>query len=46
MLARISRKSANEGGNIVSPMQRLPLPPEDIPGHPFLLEAESTPGPK
>jgi len=29
---RITRQSAYEGGNVVSPMHRSPLPPEDIPG--------------
>jgi hypothetical protein len=28
---RISRQSAHEGGKVVSPMHRPPLPPGDIP---------------
>jgi hypothetical protein len=32
---RISRQSAYEGGRVVSPMQRPPLPPGDIPGTHF-----------
>jgi hypothetical protein len=32
---RISRHLAHEGGKVVSPMHRLPLPPGDIPGTHF-----------
>jgi hypothetical protein len=35
---RIFRQSAHEGAKVVSPTHRPPLPP-------FVLEAESTPGP-
>ena len=30
--SQISRQSAHEGGKVVSPMHRLPLPPGNIPG--------------
>jgi len=43
--SRISRQSAHEGGKVVSRTHRLPLPPRNIPGNSFLLEAESTPVP-
>jgi hypothetical protein len=39
--SQISRQLANEGGKVVSPMHRPPLPP----WYSFMLEAESTPGP-
>jgi hypothetical protein len=42
--SQILRQSAHEGGKVVSPTHRPPLPPGYIPGT-FLLEAESTPGP-
>jgi hypothetical protein len=42
---RISRQSAYEGGKVVSPMYRRPLPPREDPWYSFLLEAESTPSP-
>jgi hypothetical protein len=42
--SQISRHLAHEGGKVVSPRQRPPLPPGNIPGT-LLLEAESTPGP-
>jgi hypothetical protein len=46
--SQISRQSAHEGGKVVSPKHRPPLPPS--PGkyswYSFLLEAESTPGPQ
>jgi hypothetical protein len=38
----ISRKSAHEGGKVVSPMNWPPLPPGIIPG---THSTESTPGP-
>jgi hypothetical protein len=41
---QISRHSAHEGGEVVSPTHRLPLPPGNIPGTHFWQEAESTPG--
>jgi hypothetical protein len=37
---QISRRSAHEGGRVVSPTHRPPSPPGNI-----LLEADSTPGP-
>jgi hypothetical protein len=43
---RISRQSAHEGGKVVNPTHRLPLPPREYPWYSFLLEAESTPGPQ
>ena len=43
--SQISRQSAHEGGKVVSPMQRLLLPPRKYSWYSFLLEAESTPGP-
>ena len=43
--SQISRKSAHEGGKVVSPTHRPPLPPRKYSWYPFLLEAESTPGP-
>jgi hypothetical protein len=43
--SQISRQSAQEGGKVVSPTQRPPLPPRTYSWYSFLLEAESTPGP-
>jgi hypothetical protein len=43
---QISKQSAHEGGKVVSPTQRPPLPPRKYPWYSFLLEAESTPGPQ
>ena len=40
--SQISRQSAHEGGNVVSPMHRPPLSPRKYSWHSFLLEAEST----
>jgi hypothetical protein len=37
--------TAQDGGKVVSPTHRLPLPPGECPWYSFLLEAESTPGP-
>jgi hypothetical protein len=37
--------TAQDGGKVVSLTHRPPLPPGNAPGTPFLLEAESTPGP-
>ena len=42
----MSRQSAHEGGKVVSPTRRPPLPPRKYSWYSFLLEAESTPGPK
>jgi hypothetical protein len=36
--------TAQDGGKVVSLTHRPPLPPENVPGTSFLLEAESTPG--
>jgi len=44
--SQISRQSAYEGGKVVSPKHRLPLPPRKHSWYSFLLEAESTPGPE
>ena len=44
--SQISRQSAHEGGKVVSPTNRPPLPPGNYSWYSFLLEAESTPGPK
>jgi len=35
---------AQDGGKVVSPMHRPPLPPRKYSWYSFLLEAESTPG--
>ena len=43
--SQISRRSAHVGGKVVSPTHRLSLPPRKYSWYPFLLEAESTPGP-
>jgi hypothetical protein len=43
--SQILRQSAHEGGKVVSPMHRPPLPPRKYSWYSFLLEAESTPGP-
>ena len=43
--SQISRQSAHEGGKVVSPTHRPPLPPRKDPWYSFLLESESTPGP-
>ena len=42
---RIYSQSAHEGGKVVSPTYRPPLPPRGYPWYSFLLEAESTPEP-
>ena len=44
--SQISRRSAHEGGKVVSPTHRPPLPPRKYSWYSFLLEAESTPGPQ
>ena len=41
----ISRQSAHEGGKVVSPKQRPPLPPRKYSCYSLLLEAETTTGP-
>jgi hypothetical protein len=43
--SQISRQSAHECGNVVSPTHRPPLPHRKYFWYSFLLEAESTPGP-
>jgi hypothetical protein len=43
--SQISRQSAHEGGKVVSPTHRPPLPPRKYSWYSFLLEAELTPGP-
>ena len=43
-IPRIFRHSAHEGGKVVSPTHRPPLPPNSYPWYSFLCEAESTPG--
>ena len=44
--SQISRHSAHDGGKVVSPMHRPPLPPRKHSWYSFLLAAESTPGPQ
>jgi hypothetical protein len=44
--SQISRQSAHEGGKVVNPTHRPPLPPRKYFWCSFLLEAESTPGPQ
>ena len=43
--SQISRQSAHEGGKVVSPTRRPPLPLRKYSWYSFLLKAESTPGP-
>jgi len=43
--SQISRQLAHEGGKVVRPTHRPPLPPRKYSWYSFLLEAESTPGP-
>jgi hypothetical protein len=43
--SQVFRQSAHEGGKVVSPTHRPPLPPRKYSWYSFLLEAESTPGP-
>ena len=43
--SQISTQSTHEGGMVVSPMHRLPLPSRKYSWYSFLLQAESTPGP-
>jgi hypothetical protein len=42
--SQISRQSAHEGGEVVSPTHRSPLLPRKYSWYLFFLEAESTPG--
>ena len=42
--SQISRQSAHEGGKVVSPTHRPPLPPRKYSWYSFLLKAESSPG--
>jgi len=42
---QISRQSAHEGGKVVSPKHRPPLPLRKHSWYSFLLESGSTPGP-
>jgi len=39
------RQLAHEGGKVVSPVHRQPLPPRKYSWYSFLLEAELAPGP-
>jgi hypothetical protein len=43
--SQVFRQSAHEGGKVVSPTHRPPLPPRKDSWYSFLLEAESTSGP-
>ena len=43
--SQVSRQSAHEGGKVVSPTYRTPLPPSKYSWFSFLLQAESTPRP-
>jgi hypothetical protein len=43
--SRISIQSAHEGGKIVSPTRRPPLPPRKYSWYSFPLETEATPEP-
>jgi hypothetical protein len=43
--SQIFRQSAHEGGKVVSPTHRPPLPPRKDSWDSCLIEAESTPGP-
>jgi hypothetical protein len=43
---QISRLSAHKAGEVVSPKHRPLLPPRKYSWYSFMLEAESTPGPK
>jgi len=44
--SQISRQSEHDGGNVVTPTHRPPLPPRKYSWHSFLLEAVSTSGPQ
>jgi hypothetical protein len=43
--SQVFRQPAHEGGKVVSPTNRPPLPPRKDSWYSFLLVAESTPGP-
>jgi len=43
--SQIWRQLAHEGGKVISPTHRPPLPPRKYSWYSFLLKAESTPGP-
>jgi len=43
--SQISRQSAHEGGKVISPTHRPPLPTRIYSWYSFMLEAESTLGP-
>jgi hypothetical protein len=43
--SQVFKQSAHEGGKVVSPTHRPPLPPRKDSRYSFLSEAESTPGP-
>jgi hypothetical protein len=42
--SKVSRQSAHEGGNVVSPTHRPPLPPGNIPGTHFCLRLSRSQG--
>ena len=44
-VSQISKQLAHEGGKVVSPTHRPPLPPRKHSWYSILLEAESTTGP-
>jgi hypothetical protein len=44
--SKISRQSAHEGGKVVSPTHRPPLPRRKHSRYSFLLQSEPTPGPE
>ena len=44
--SQVSRQSVHEGGKVVSPTHRPPLPPRKYSWYSFLLEAESNSGPQ
>jgi hypothetical protein len=44
--SQISWQLAHESGKVVNPTHRPPLPPRKYSWYSFLLEAESTPGPR
>jgi hypothetical protein len=44
--SQISRQSAHEGGKVVSPTHRPPLPPRKYSWYSYLLETESNLGPQ
>jgi len=41
--SQVSRQSAHEGGKVVSPTHRPPLPPKNYTRYLFMLQAEPTP---